>query len=126
MARIPPATHTPRMRTGVCSCCATTYGLMKMPAPTMPPITIMVASNRPTCRSSPGEGFGEDDLEVEEVNAWRLANKDTTVACGHRSRSRCTGETITHRIPLRRCLRGIRGNPVVAPRIKLVQHPIAV
>ena len=46
--------HAPRISAGVCSCCATTYGLMKMPAPTMPPITIMVASNRPTWRSSPG------------------------------------------------------------------------
>ena len=33
---------------GSMQCCATTYGLMKMPAPTMPPITIMVASNNPT------------------------------------------------------------------------------
>src|SRR5208283_4752631 len=28
---------------------------MKMPAPTIPPMTIIVASKRPTCRSNPGE-----------------------------------------------------------------------
>src|ERR1039457_6921096 len=50
IASTPPADHTPRIRNGVCTCWATTYGLMKMPEPTMPPITIMVASKSPSWR----------------------------------------------------------------------------
>src|ERR1035437_6434358 len=50
MASAPPATHTPRMRNGVCTCLATTLGFMKIPDPTMPPITSIVASNTPSCR----------------------------------------------------------------------------
>src|SRR5215204_63782 len=41
------------MRNGVCTCCATTCGLTKMPDPMMPPITIIVASNGPSRRASP-------------------------------------------------------------------------
>src|SRR5208283_1417132 len=48
----PPNTQQPSMRNGVCTCCATTYGLMKMPDPTMPPITIMTASKSPSRRAS--------------------------------------------------------------------------
>jgi len=71
MATTPPAAHTPRISMGVCNCCATTYGLMKMPAPTMPPITIMVASNKPTCRSRPeGVSWGFE-LEEDAVNGRR-------------------------------------------------------
>src|SRR5690242_5695247 len=49
-ARPPPISQTPRIRKGVCTRSATTYGLIKMPEPTMPPITIMVASNTPSRR----------------------------------------------------------------------------
>src|ERR1035437_3230244 len=49
-ASAPPPTHTPRMRNGVCTCRATTLGFMKIPDPTMPPITSMVASKTPSCR----------------------------------------------------------------------------
>src|ERR1017187_3189687 len=50
MASAPPATQPPRMRNGVCPCLATTLGFMKIPDPTIPPITSMVASNTPSCR----------------------------------------------------------------------------
>src|SRR5277367_3528761 len=43
----PPASHAPRISAGVCTSPATTYGLMKIPEPTMPPITSIVASNNP-------------------------------------------------------------------------------
>src|ERR1700704_5331324 len=42
------------MSIGVCTCLATTDGLTKMPAPIMPPITIMVASNAPRRRAKEG------------------------------------------------------------------------
>src|SRR5215471_6635185 len=51
-AMMPPASQAPRTNAGVCTRCATTYGFMKMPAPTMPPITSMVESNRPRRRAS--------------------------------------------------------------------------
>jgi hypothetical protein len=50
----PPKTHAPRMSVGVCTCRATTYGFMKMPEPTMPPITTMTASNRPNWQAKRG------------------------------------------------------------------------
>ncbi len=49
IARAPPAIHTPKIKNGVCTCTATTCGFMKIPDPTMPPITIIVASNSPSC-----------------------------------------------------------------------------
>ena len=53
-AMTPPAAHAPTISAGVCTDCATTYGLMKMPEPMMPPMTIMVASNAPRRRASVG------------------------------------------------------------------------
>src|SRR5260370_32344521 len=50
IASAPPTTHAPRIRKGVCTWCATTEGLRKIPDPTMPPITIMVASKSPSWR----------------------------------------------------------------------------
>src|SRR4051812_9842119 len=49
----PPAIQTPSMRDGAERCCATTAGLRKMPAPMMPPITIIVASKTPSRLESP-------------------------------------------------------------------------
>src|ERR1041385_4792045 len=48
----PPAIQAPRIRAGVCTCRATTYGLMKIPDPMIPPMTIIVASNAPSRRAS--------------------------------------------------------------------------
>src|SRR6185295_8142587 len=53
-AMTPPAPHTARMRNGVPTFCATTYGLMKMPEPMMPETTIIVASNSVRRRTNPG------------------------------------------------------------------------
>src|SRR5262249_7179578 len=50
IASNPPNTHTLRINNGVCTRCATSEGLAKIPAPTMPPITIIVASNNPSRR----------------------------------------------------------------------------
>src|SRR5690348_6618437 len=47
----PTMIHGARISAGVCTCRATTYGLMKMPAPMIPPITIIVASNKPSRRA---------------------------------------------------------------------------
>ena len=47
----PPPAQAPRMSGAVCTCRATTYGLMKMPDPMMPPMTIMVASKGPSRRA---------------------------------------------------------------------------
>src|SRR6185503_4346029 len=46
------------MSAGVFTCPATTYGFMKMPEPTMPPMTSIVASNRPISRASDVEAGG--------------------------------------------------------------------
>src|ERR1700693_2988840 len=58
-AIIPPITQTPRINPGVCTCRATTEGLMKMPAPTIPPMTIMVAWKSPNWRASCGPAARE-------------------------------------------------------------------
>src|SRR5260370_34435000 len=47
----PPAAHAPTISAGECTCIATTCGLMKMPDPMIPPITIIVASNGPRRRA---------------------------------------------------------------------------
>ena len=57
-AMTPPATHAPRISAGVWTRSATTYGLMKIPEPTMPPITTMVASKRPSCATRAGRAAG--------------------------------------------------------------------
>jgi hypothetical protein len=46
-----PASHTARMSGTDCTRCATTAGLRKMPAPMMPPTTIMVPEKSPTRRA---------------------------------------------------------------------------
>src|SRR5215471_20964101 len=46
----PPAPHAASTSSGVSSRCATLPGDRKMPAPTIPPITTMVASNGPSAR----------------------------------------------------------------------------
>src|SRR5205085_6997615 len=43
-AMAPPTSHAPRISIGVCTWRETTDGLTKMPAPMIPPITIIVAS----------------------------------------------------------------------------------
>src|SRR5947207_1083847 len=48
----PPNAQAPRIRKSEWTCCATTYGLMKMPEPMIPPMTIIVASKRPRRRAS--------------------------------------------------------------------------
>src|SRR5437667_1569573 len=63
----PPATQARRMSAGVWTWRATTYGLMKMPEPMMPPMTSIVASNAPRRRASGALGsairaYGRDDL----------------------------------------------------------------
>src|SRR5712691_5958938 len=66
----PPRTQTPRISVGVCTCRATTEGLMKMPAPMIPPITTIVAWNSPNCRASLGRtglGRGEVWFSVENI-----------------------------------------------------------
>jgi hypothetical protein len=55
---MPPKIQTPRIRNGVWTWRATTYGLIKMPEPTIPPITIMVASKRFRRRGRFGVGVG--------------------------------------------------------------------
>src|SRR5262245_18625524 len=51
-ANSPPTAHAPSAACHVVTTCATTAGLTKMPAPTMPPITSIVASNRLRRRAS--------------------------------------------------------------------------
>src|SRR5262245_7916350 len=53
-AMTPPSTQAPRMEKGVWTCRATTYGLMKIPEPTIPPITMRVASRKPRRRARRG------------------------------------------------------------------------
>src|SRR3954470_18554583 len=48
-ASIPPAAHAPRISAGEWTRCATSDGFAKIPAPTIPPITIIVASKSPSC-----------------------------------------------------------------------------
>ena len=50
---MPPRTQTPTMSSGVSTCRATSAGVTKMPEPMIPPMTSMVASNRPRRRASP-------------------------------------------------------------------------
>src|SRR5580704_3793534 len=125
MATMPPIIQTPRISSDVCTCCATTYGLIKMPAPTMPPITIMVASNSPTWRSRPvGVGCGIG-LEADEVNEG-LRIKGSTVARPHASptiaiRSGSSSQAIQHGLPLRSVIRNFYGDPVELFGIELVQ-----
>src|SRR5205823_11099475 len=54
----PPAAHAPMMNSGVWTWRATTYGLMKMPDPMIPPITIIVASKAPRRRASAATEIG--------------------------------------------------------------------
>src|ERR1700738_3340229 len=52
----PPAAHAPKTKIVGGTCCATTYGLMKMPEPMTPPITIIVVSNKPSRRANCDSG----------------------------------------------------------------------
>ena len=49
----PPSSQTPTISRGVPTCRATSAGLTKMPEPMIPPMTSMVASNRPSRRARP-------------------------------------------------------------------------
>ena len=51
-ATTPPIIHAATMSAEEPTLRATVAGVTKMPEPTMPPITIMVASKRPTRRAS--------------------------------------------------------------------------
>src|SRR5690348_7471263 len=92
-ARMPPATQAPRIIAGVWTSFATTYGLMKMPDPMIPPITTIVASNRPTRAAS--RSSGPEVVVVEFVSGT-----DRLGAAGcrmlrrqepHRARLLCVG-----------------------------------
>jgi len=50
----PPAIQAPIISSGVVTRWATRHGLMKIPAPTIPPMTVMVAPNRPNRRARCG------------------------------------------------------------------------
>src|ERR1039457_7269375 len=103
IASTPPADHTPRIRNGVCTCCATTYGLMKMPEPTMPPITIMVASNSPSWRrglvsAKPPVYYTDTRRTIHNgVNVWTGAGLGGAHPHAHSHRRRGTGGLL--RIP---------------------------
>ncbi len=56
-AMSPPRAQTSKNQEGRGNWRATTDGFMKMPDPMMPPMTIMVASNRPRRRASAGAGW---------------------------------------------------------------------
>src|SRR6266849_1536281 len=71
----PPSSHAPRISAGVCTCRATTYGLMKIPAPTIPPMTIIVASNRPSRRAKPVAAASGDERTCFSVGDIALRDK---------------------------------------------------
>src|SRR5438105_1405385 len=72
-AMAPPTSHAPRISIGVCTWRETTDGLTKMPAPMIPPITIIVASKRPSRRASDGSLAGEFNSRVERIGALETA-----------------------------------------------------
>src|SRR5437588_8325485 len=63
----PPINQAPRTRNGVCTCRATTDGLTKMPAPMIPPITIMVASKGPSRRARDGSFSLEFNSSLQQI-----------------------------------------------------------
>ena len=58
---------------GVCTARATTYGFMNMPEPTIPPITIMEASNKPSLRARVGR---RSSGVAEEVGTGVILHAD--------------------------------------------------
>src|SRR5438270_3773800 len=63
----PPISQAPRIRNGVCTCRATTDGLTKIPAPMIPPITIMVASKGPSRRARDGSFSLEFNPSLQQI-----------------------------------------------------------
>src|SRR2546422_3156393 len=114
----PPRTQTPRISVGVCTCRATTEGLMKMPAPMIPPITTIVAWNSPNCRASLGRtglGRGEVWFSVENILGCE-SGRDARVLYHSRraDSSQHAGGSISPQElqHLRCCRRGYRGEIV--------------
>src|ERR1700728_228392 len=78
----PPASHAPRIIAGVCTSFATTYELMNIPEPIMPPITTMVASKIPRRAVRPEGASADSGLPEEECRSCELGG---TEASGWRS-----------------------------------------
>src|SRR5437016_1818726 len=62
--------------------CATSEGLAKIPAPTMPPMTIIVASNNPSSR----RGFGASNVNLS--SRCRIQSVDSELRSGLYQRRR--------------------------------------
>src|SRR5713226_8690193 len=96
-AMSPPSSHAPRISAGVCTCRATTYGLMKIPAPTIPPMTIIVASNSPNRRARPVAAASGDERTCFSVGDIALRDKGSDGGVlYHRSRKqpRCNPRAV--------------------------------
>src|ERR1051325_9768814 len=87
-AIIPPTIHTPIIRDGAVRCCATTAGLRNIPAPTIPPITIIVASKTPRRLESPAS------LVIKHSFDPRHDKRRDAVADHVHDRARLAHETI--------------------------------
>ena len=80
----PPKAQAPRIRIVEGTCCATTYGLMKIPEPMMPPMTIIVVSNKPSrrarCASEDVLGVTSYGVEfLDRAFSLRVAAIDTAM-----------------------------------------------
>ena len=70
IAIAPPISQTPTIRVGVETCRATSAGLTKMPEPMIPPMTSMVASNRPSRRTSFGSRSRPSIRRFDRLNGY--------------------------------------------------------
>src|SRR3972149_3077011 len=72
-ASTPPNDHAPKISHGVSTMRATTWGFMKIPEPTMPPMTSMTASKSPSRRANPAppvpEGRGGWPFSPDSLRA---------------------------------------------------------
>ena len=105
---------------------------MKIPAPTMPPITIMVASKSPTWRSSWAEacaGGAEVAVGSGVIRRVGCANVTRTVSAAAvaailRKSGRSAAQAIEHCFPLGLRRRSFDRDPVVAARVERVQDAV--
>src|SRR5262249_45070546 len=118
-ATAPPASHAPRISASECTCRATTEGLMKIPEPTMPPMTTRVASRRPSRGSNAGA-----DVEVTAPSvASREGKLRSAWASAWGRRSGGVGDGLVGRLSLDAALgqRVLVGAQLVAPVLALVR-----
>src|ERR1700736_5937594 len=84
----PPNVHAARINVVDGTCCATTYGLMKIPEPMIPPMTIIVVSNKPSRRAR----CASEDLLLVTRSRRRIRRSGVIVSLSddHRDHNGCT------------------------------------